>query len=133
MFAKYDRDIYTILINVNLCQHCNNSSLRRTIVTIVTWICFLRISEKAVFAQAASERRITLHREHAEDRNIFILLFSPFDSLLTHRLRLQMQLARQPLTQRVGGHIFSQNVYTNKHACIHWLRRSYTKMRNLQK
>lgn len=67
-----------------------NPLLRRTIVAIVTWICFLRVSDQAVLAQAASEGRIALHREHAEDRDIFVLLFRPSDSLLTHRLRLQV-------------------------------------------
>lgn len=98
-----------------------NPFLRRT---IVTWVCFLRVSDQTVFAQTASECRIALQGEHAEDPDILVLLFRLSDSLLTHRLRLQVQLTRQPLTQRVGGHIFSQKVCTNKHACIHRLPRS---------
>lgn len=75
-----------------------NPFSRRTTVAIVTWVCFLRVSDQAVFALAASECRIALHGKHAEDRDILVLLFCPSDPLLTHRLRLQVQLTRQPLT-----------------------------------
>lgn len=121
--------ITLILINANLLI-LSTFDIIRLRRTIVTWICFLRVSDQTVFAKTASKCRIALHGEHAEDRDIFVLLFRPFDSLLTHCLRLQMQLARQPLTQRVGGHIFFQNVYTNKHACIHRLPRSLRETRN---
>lgn len=123
MYTIYDHDIdiILILINANLLMSIlrHNPFSRRTIVAIITWVCFLRISHQAIFALTASECGIALHGEHAEDRDILVLLFRPSDPLLTHRLRLQVQLTRQPLTQRVGGHIFSQNVYTNKHACVH--------------
>lgn len=73
---------------------------------IVTWIRFLRVPDQAILAQAASEFRIALHGEHAEDRHVLVLLLRPSDPLFAHRFRLQVQLARQPLAQRVGSHAF---------------------------
>lgn len=71
---------------------------------LVTWIRLFRVAKLAILAEAAPELWVTLHREHAEYRDILVLLFRSPYPLLAHRLGLQVKLARQSFAQRVCGH-----------------------------
>lgn len=89
--------LYHINYNINkyiVIKTVRHNSHLNTIVAIVTWVCFLRVSDQAILPQAASELRIALQREHARDRDILVFLLCSPDPLIAHCLRLQVQLAR---------------------------------------